>query len=124
MESNWNLLSLKIARTFLVAVLVKLDIYSIMVVYRRSHHAIFVTFDVGAVPLKPRDVALNQIKLKFIDSERLGLVREKFSQRPVWSKNALTAITSIPPDRLKLILPALAYYFTNGPWRNQWIRCY
>jgi len=90
--------------------------------HRRSHHAIFVTYDVAKVPTKPREVALNQIKLKFIDSERLGLVREKFSERPVWSKNALTALTSIPADRLKLILPALAYYFTNGPWRNQWIR--
>merc|ERR1712013_85000 len=60
---------------------------------RRSHHAIFVTYDVDKVPDKPRDVALKQIKLKFIDR-----------------------------DRLKLILPALSYYFTTGPWRNQWIR--
>ena len=74
------------------------------------------------VPDKPRDVALNQIKLKFIDQERLASVRERFSVRPVWSKNALTALTSIPADRLKLILPAVSYYFTTGPWRNQWIR--
>merc|ERR1712142_691752 len=89
---------------------------------RRSHHAIFVTYDVEKVPEKPRDVALNQIKLKFIDQERLALVREHFVRRPVWSKNALHAITSIPPDRLKLILPVVSYYFTTGPWRNQWIR--
>ena len=31
-------------------------------------------------------------------------------------------ILGCPPDRLKLILPALSYYFTTGPWRNQWIR--
>jgi len=89
---------------------------------RRSHHAIFVTYDVEKVPDKPREVALNQIKLKFIDQERLASVRDKFQQRPVWSKNALHAITSIPPDRLKLILPVVSYYFTTGPWRNQWIR--
>ena len=89
---------------------------------RRSHHAIFVTYDVETVPEKPRDVALKQIKLKFIDRERLEQVRAKFDERPVWSKNALTALTSIPADRLKLILPALSYYFTTGPWRNQWIR--
>ena len=89
---------------------------------RRSHHAIFVTYDVDKVPDKPRDVALKQIKLKFIDRERLEQVRAKFEERPVWSKNALTALTGIPPDRLKLILPALSYYFTTGPWRNQWIR--
>lgn len=90
--------------------------------HRRSHHAIFVTYDVEKVPEKPRDVALNQIKLKFIDQERLLSVKEKFEVRPVWSKNALTSLTSIPADRLKLIMPALSYYFTTGPWRNQWIR--
>jgi len=26
------------------------------------------------------------------------------------------------PERLKFMLPALAYYFTTGPWRNQWVR--
>lgn len=89
---------------------------------RRSHHAIFVTFDVEQVPTKPRDVALNQLKLKFIDNERFQLVKEKFSERPAWSKNALNAITRISAERLKFMLPALAYYFTTGPWRNQWIR--
>ena len=89
---------------------------------RRSHHAIFVTYHVETVPDKPRDVALNQIKLKVIDQERLGLVKQRFEERPVWSKNALSAITSIPADRLKLILPVVAYYFTTGPWRNQWVK--
>ena len=42
--------------------------------------------------------------------------------RPIWSKNALHALTRIPANRLKFILPALAYYFTTGPWRNQWAR--
>jgi len=89
---------------------------------RRSHHAIFVTYQVDRVPDRPRDVALNQIKLKFIDQERLVLVRCKFEERPVWSKNALHATTGIPADRLKLILPVVSYYFTTGPWRNQWVR--
>jgi len=89
---------------------------------RRSHHAIFVTYDVDQIPTKPRDVALNQLKLKFIDQERFQLVKEKFSERPAWSKNALNAITGISPERLKFMLPALAYYFTTGPWRNQWVR--
>merc|ERR1719228_2999048 len=36
--------------------------------------------------------------------------------------NALSAITTIPADRLKLILPVVAFYFTTGPWRNQWVK--
>ena len=46
---------------------------------RRSHHAIFVTYHVEKVPDKPRDVALNQIKLKFIDQERLTLGKFSFN---------------------------------------------
>jgi len=89
---------------------------------RRSHHAIFVTYDVDKVPDNPREVALNQMKIKFIDKERFRIVEEKFGERPIWSKNALNAVTRIASDRLKFILPALAYYFTTGPWRNQWIK--
>ncbi len=33
---------------------------------RRSHHAVFVTFDVSRVPSAPRDIAVSQIKVKFI----------------------------------------------------------
>ncbi len=33
---------------------------------RRSHHAIFVTFDVDKVPDRPRDIAVSQLKVKFI----------------------------------------------------------
>ena len=89
---------------------------------RRSHHAIFVTYDVEKVPENPRDIAISHIKIKFIDKERFDIVEKNFKERPIWSKNALHAITRIASDRLKFILPALAYYFTTGPWRNQWIR--
>jgi len=90
---------------------------------RRSHHAIFVTYDVDKVPDGPRDIAINHMKIKFIDKQRFSMVEKMFTdQRPIWSKNALHAITRIAPDRLKFMLPALSYYFTTGPWRNQWIR--
>ena len=90
---------------------------------RRSHHAIFVTFDVDKVPDGPRDIALSHMKIKFIDKERYLLVEKMFNEdRPIWSKNALNAITRIASDRLKFILPALSYYFTTGPRRNQWVR--
>ena len=59
---------------------------------RRSHHAIFVTYHVEKVPDKPRDVALNQIKLKFIDQERLATVKEKFKV----SQSTITAIIHSP----------------------------
>ena len=63
------------------------------------------------------------MKIKFIDQERFQIVQNMFkNDRPIWSKNAIHAITRIASDRLKFILPALAYYYTTGPWRNQWVR--
>ena len=89
---------------------------------RRSHHAIFVTYDVDKVPDQPRDVALNQMKVKFISDEDLAAVKAMFQQQPVWSKTALVCSTGISKERVKFILPAMAYYFSTGPWRNQWVR--
>ena len=49
-----------------------------------------------------------------------------YAQRPVWTRQALKA--SLPPllvpseERLKGVLPQLAYNFTNGPWRSCWSR--
>ncbi len=50
------------------------------------------------------------------------MVRKCFSECPLWSKTALQLRTRVPPTQLKFILPAVAYYITNGPWRNQWVR--
>lgn len=30
--------------------------------------------------------------------------------------------TRMPRQKLKIILPALAYYYTTGPWRLMWVR--
>ena len=89
---------------------------------RRSHHAIFVTYDVEKVPDQPREVALNQLKVKFISEEDQAAVRAMFERQPVWSKTALICSTGISKERVKFILPATAFYFSTGPWRNQWVR--
>uniref|UniRef100_A0A0K2U277 General transcription factor IIIC, polypeptide 5, 63kDa [Macaca mulatta] n=1 Tax=Lepeophtheirus salmonis TaxID=72036 RepID=A0A0K2U277_LEPSM len=89
---------------------------------RRSHHAIFVTFDVEKVPDKPRDFAVNQLRLKFIDTKEQNIIKDKFAEVPIWAKNTLHAVTKITNEKLKYILPSLGYYFTTGPWRNQWVR--
>ncbi len=89
---------------------------------RRSHHAIFVAYDVDQVPEQPRDVAFNQLKVKFISESDQKCVRDLFAAHPVWPKNKLVAVTGISPERIKFLLPAMAYYFTTGPWRNQWVR--
>ncbi|NXG91556.1 TF3C5 factor, partial [Stercorarius parasiticus] len=45
-----------------------------------------------------------------------------FEVRPVWSRNAVKANISVHPDKLKRLLPYLAYYMLTGPWRSLWVR--
>eukprot|EP00124_Ichthyophonus_hoferi_P000653 Ihof_evm24s25 gene=Ihof_evmTU24s25 len=46
-----------------------------------------------------------------------------FDKRPIWSKPSLmTHIPASTHKKLKYILPQLAYFFTNGPWRLLWVR--
>lgn len=40
----------------------------------------------------------------------------------MWSKYALMCRTKFSNDQLKLLLPAVAFYFLTGPWRVMWIR--
>ena len=77
---------------------------------RRSHHAIFVTYHVDKVPDKPRDVALNQIKLKFIDQERLATVKEKFKvHRNSFSFSLSIKESEIVPGTLKYLSSSLGF---------------
>merc|ERR1719391_1574985 len=87
---------------------------------RRTLHAIFVNYDVENVPTKPSDVALNQLKVKFIENNERDRVHEAFKKQPVWTKSGLNSTLNVSMERLKFILPTLAFYWTSGPWRNQW----
>ena len=89
---------------------------------RRTLHAVFVNYENPKVPERPSEVALHQLKVKFIDETMLNEVHEAFKNQPIWTKTGLSAVTGQPLERLKFILPTVAYYFTSGPWRNQWVR--
>lgn len=45
-----------------------------------------------------------------------------FEERPIWSKAAVAYKTGISEATLKYVLPSVAYYFINGPWRVMWVR--
>lgn len=45
-----------------------------------------------------------------------------FDKQPIWLRSALLYETGVPRHKLKIILPAIAYYYTTGPWRLMWIR--
>ena len=89
---------------------------------RRTLHAVFVNYEVDKVPDKPNEVAVNQLKVKFIESDERQRVWQAFQEQPIWTKSGLNCTLEVSMERLKFILPTVAYYFTSGPWRNQWTR--
>lgn len=91
---------------------------------RRPNNAIFVNFD-DEVPTKPLDAAAQAWKkvcTNPVDRKVEEELRKLFEVRPVWSRNAVKANISVHPDKLKLLLPCLAYYMITGPWRSLWVR--
>ncbi|TRY95146.1 hypothetical protein DNTS_003854 [Danionella cerebrum] len=70
---------------------------------RRPNNAIFINFEDKNIPMEPLEGAL-------------------FEKRPIWSRNAVKANVSIHPEKMKHLLPYVAYYMITGPWRSLWIR--
>ncbi|BES89302.1 RNA polymerase III transcription factor (TF)IIIC subunit [Nesidiocoris tenuis] len=89
---------------------------------RRSGHAIFISFDVGLIPSKPREKAIKFLKVKFLSGEQYETIKKCFEERPVWSKLALMSVTGYMHDQMKYLLPSVAYYFVTGPYRVMWVR--
>ncbi|XP_061427648.1 general transcription factor 3C polypeptide 5 [Lethenteron reissneri] len=91
---------------------------------RRPHNAIFMTFEEPCAPAQPLDAAVeNWRKLNLQAGERDSEteLRKLFQERPVWSKNAIKAKLNLHPEKLKVLLPTVAYYTLTGPWRSLWV---
>nr|XP_019584487.1 PREDICTED: general transcription factor 3C polypeptide 5 isoform X2 [Rhinolophus sinicus] len=85
---------------------------------RRPHNAIFVNFEEDEVPVQPLDAAVQTWRRICTNP----LDRKLFNIRPIWSRNAVKANISVHPDKLKVLLPFMAYYMITGPWRSLWVR--
>ncbi|XP_061460222.1 general transcription factor 3C polypeptide 5 [Rhineura floridana] len=92
---------------------------------RRPHNAIFVNFEDEEIPMKALDAAeqtWRRVCSNAMDHKAEEELRRLFEVRPVWSRNAVKANINIHPDKLKFLLPYLAYYMLTGPWRSLWVR--
>ncbi|KAM9820490.1 general transcription factor 3C polypeptide 5 [Neosynchiropus ocellatus] len=92
---------------------------------RRPHNAIFVTFNETSIPSQCLEAAKkNWIRISLKEGDRLAEenLRQMFESRPIWSRNAVKANINIHPEKLKLLLPVVAYYMVTGPWRSLWVR--
>ncbi|XP_039765132.1 general transcription factor 3C polypeptide 5 isoform X2 [Pararge aegeria] len=78
------------------------------------------------LPLEP-----NEYYLKKKDSRQslypplqgeFEVVKKLFDDRPIWSLNLIKYQTKIKINSLKVIVPCLAIYMKEGPWRMMWVR--
>ncbi|XP_045702330.1 general transcription factor 3C polypeptide 5 isoform X1 [Phyllostomus hastatus] len=84
---------------------------------RRLHNAVFVNFEDDEVPVQPLEPAVQtwrRLCTNPVDQKVEEELRELFAVRPVWSRNAVRAKVSVHPDKLKVLLPFMAYYMSCG----------
>lgn len=92
---------------------------------RRPHNAIFLTFNDQNIPTEPLEAAKVNWKRVCVhpsDIKAEEQLKEMFESRPIWSGYAVKANLDLHPDKLKLLLPIVAYYMVTGPWRSLWVR--
>ncbi|KAK5646522.1 hypothetical protein RI129_004986 [Pyrocoelia pectoralis] len=93
--------------------------------FRRAN-SIFVNLNAKNVnvPNGPTQDALYTIKKRGLlcDTGPMDVIKKLFEKRPIWSKSALLHKSGIRSDRLKLVLPGVAYYCPTGPWRIMWCK--
>ncbi|XP_028317974.1 general transcription factor 3C polypeptide 5 [Gouania willdenowi] len=92
---------------------------------RRTHFAIFVNFSDASVPsecLEEARTSWNKLCQTDHEKQAEHAARQLFESRPIWSKNGIKANVNLPPDKIKRLLPAFAYYMVTGPWRSLWVR--
>jgi general transcription factor 3C polypeptide 5 (transcription factor C subunit 1) len=75
-----------------------------------------------AIPLCPTPEILQVIPT--IPSRILEAIQQKYSERPIWTRLALSNELNDPTiiKSLKQALPTIAYYVTSGPWKMTWIK--
>lgn len=73
-------------------------------------------------PTQPDAQILKRLKIKYISDEQFTRVKKLFAESPVWTRIALLYESGVSNDKLKCIIPSLAFYFSNGPWRTLYVR--
>jgi len=84
---------------------------------RKDSQSSIVQFNVKEIPQEPQSKPTPSEKAIHENLKKL------FEKRPLWTRNALEM--NIPTKnikKLKTVLPTVAYYFSDGPWRTCWTR--
>ncbi|XP_033327286.2 general transcription factor IIIC subunit l(2)37Cd [Megalopta genalis] len=89
---------------------------------RKAGFSNFIYFSTPEVPSKPPAGIETAMKVKFVQNTHYQQIRKLFEERPIWSKSAVIYQTKFSHDRLKILLPSVAYYFMTGPWKIMWVK--
>lgn len=87
----------------------------------RRVYSTMIVFDMkNPIPTAPKEsVASNMSHGKENDFKA---VAELFERRPIWTLAALRAHIREPKRRISNILASIAYFYSNGPWRNCFVK--
>jgi general transcription factor 3C polypeptide 5 (transcription factor C subunit 1) len=92
---------------------------------KTSSHPISTNINFGQdIPTGPPD---NVVPLNTNEEYEMNLfeeVKKLFDRRPVWSRKALEAQFESKKQkvRIRYMVPHIAFYFNNGPWRRLWLK--
>ena len=89
--------------------------------HTESMAALFSTVDIPRKPTEKATTIIENLK-KGPDGEAIQKLETMFSERPLWSKLAISCLVDVTPERLKKILQYFSYYWLSGPWRTLWCR--
>ncbi|EDV98737.1 general transcription factor 3C polypeptide 5 [Drosophila grimshawi] len=73
-------------------------------------------------PTQPDAQILKRLKVKYVSDEQFARVKKLFDESPIWTRIALLYESGVTNEKLKCIIPSLAFYFSNGPWRTLYVR--
>ncbi|XP_073942100.1 general transcription factor IIIC subunit l(2)37Cd [Choristoneura fumiferana] len=78
------------------------------------------------LPTEPNEAYLKQYALRLSVypalAQELKSIQKMYEERPIWSQNLLRYHLKIRLNSLKVIMPCVAIYSKNGPWRMLWVK--
>lgn len=90
---------------------------------KRTKHGIYVSFSLtDPLPTEPNTLAKETIENRNTRPDILEMVTKKFEERPIWTKTALKGSLQLSEEDVRYLLPSMAFYYLNGPWRGTWVR--
>ncbi|XP_022911689.1 general transcription factor 3C polypeptide 5 [Onthophagus taurus] len=83
---------------------------------------VIMSFENETIPEAPPEGVLEFIRMKPSMKSSFEEVKKLFDERPIWSRAALMYLSKMHAEHSKFVLPGIAYFNKNGPWRSMWVR--